>query len=45
MAYPRIGTEWVSSAGASSGPILGIVLCILSVILAQIYNLRRKREH
>ncbi|MBR1571321.1 MAG: hypothetical protein IJ655_01125 [Lachnospiraceae bacterium] len=45
MAYPRIGTEWVSSAGASSGPILGIVLCIMSVVLAQIYNLRRKREH
>lgn len=42
MAYPRIGTEWVSSAGASSGPILGIVLCILSVILAQVYTKRHK---
>lgn len=42
MAYPRIGNEWVSSAGASSGPILGIVLCILSVILAQVYTKRHK---
>ena len=42
MKYINIGPQWVSSAGASSGPILGIVLCILSVILAQVYTKRHK---
>lgn len=42
MKYINIGDKWVSSAGASSGPILGIVLCILSVILAQVYTKRHK---
>ena len=41
--YHRIGQEWVSIAGTSSGPLMGISLCGLSVLAVLGY--RRKKTN
>ena len=42
MRFIRIGDKWVSCAGTSTGPIIGIILCIGVVVGAQMY---RKKRH
>ncbi len=39
--YGRIGQEWVTISGASSGAFLGIALCIGAVVLVRVYRRRR----
>ena len=39
--FGRIGQQWTSTAGASSGPILGIVLCLASVGVVLLARKRR----
>lgn len=39
--FGRIGQQWTSTAGASSGPILGIVLCLASVGVVLFVRKRR----
>lgn len=42
MQFIRIGNQWVSTAGTSTGPLAGILLCLGAVVAAQVY---RRRKH
>jgi uncharacterized protein (TIGR04145 family) len=42
MQFIRIGYKWVTTAGTSTGPIVGILLCVGVVVAAQVY---RKKRH
>ncbi|MGN0505195.1 MAG: hypothetical protein ACI4FZ_01455 [Lachnospiraceae bacterium] len=42
--FGRIGHQWVSCAGTSTGPILGIVLCILAVAFVLIRRRLKGKE-
>ena len=39
--YVRIGLQWISCGGTSTGPILGILLCLAVVVIAQVYRKKR----
>ena len=39
--YVRIGPQWISCGGTSTGPILGILLCLAVVVIAQVYRKKR----
>lgn len=41
VLYVRMGIQWVSCGGTSTGPIVGILLCIGVVIAAQVYRKKR----
>lgn len=42
VMYPRIGWgQWVTCGGTSTGPILGILLCLAVVVSAQVYRKKR----
>ena len=40
--YVNIGDEWVSIAGTSTGPLLGMSLCGLSVLA--VFGYRRRKN-
>lgn len=44
VQYPRIGQQWVSCGGTSTGAIFGILLCIGVVVAAQLIQRRRKNH-
>lgn len=41
--YIVIGTEWATIAGTSSGPVLGIVICILAVAGVLVFKNRKSK--
>ncbi|MDO4499864.1 MAG: hypothetical protein Q4B60_01175 [Erysipelotrichaceae bacterium] len=41
--FGRLGNQWVATTGASSGPVLGIVLCLLTVAAVYYFNNKKKK--
>ena len=41
--YQNIGDQWVTIAGTSSGPVVGVVLCISTVACVLAYRRRKQK--
>lgn len=41
--YQNIGSQWVTIAGTSSGPVVGVVLCISTVACVLAYRRRKQK--
>lgn len=42
--FGRIGQQWLYTAGTSTGPIAGVVICIVSVGAVLLYQKRKKNK-